>query len=80
MITNYDYPKSDSIFTAAAAACKWIKCATRHGVGVNQAYSLLSITHGHITDCKFMLDSVVYASNSATFCFFHFQVARSYLM
>ncbi len=29
------------------------------GGGVNQAYSRLSITHGHITDCK--LDSVVYA-------------------
>ncbi len=29
------------------------------GVGWNQAYSRLSITHGHITDCK--LDSVVYA-------------------
>ncbi len=29
------------------------------GGGVNQAYSLLSTTHGHITDCK--LDSVVYA-------------------
>ncbi len=26
---------------------------------MNQAYSLLSTTHGHITDCKF--DSVVYA-------------------
>ena len=29
------------------------------GGGGNQAYSLLSTTHGHITDCK--LDSVVYA-------------------
>ncbi len=29
------------------------------GRGVNQAYSWLSPTHGHITDCK--LDSVVYA-------------------
>ncbi len=29
------------------------------GVGVNQAYSRLSTTHGHITDCK--SDSVVYA-------------------
>ncbi len=29
------------------------------GRGVNQAYSRLSTTHGHITDCK--LDSVVYA-------------------
>ncbi len=29
------------------------------GWGVNQAYSRLSTTHGHITDCK--LDSVVYA-------------------
>ncbi len=28
------------------------------GVGVNQAYSRLSTTHGYITDCK--LDSVVY--------------------
>ncbi len=28
-------------------------------VEVNQAYSRLSTTHGHITDCK--LDSVVYA-------------------
>ncbi len=27
--------------------------------GVNQAYSLLLTTHGHITDCK--LDSVEYA-------------------
>ncbi len=27
-------------------------------MGVNQAYSRLSTTHGHITDCKF--DSVVY--------------------
>ncbi len=26
---------------------------------MNQAYSRLSTTHGHITDCK--LDSVVYA-------------------
>ncbi len=34
---------------------------TRHHVMVvvNQAYSQLSTTHGHITDCK--LDSVVYA-------------------
>ncbi len=29
------------------------------GGGENQAYSRLSTTHGHITDCK--LDSVVYA-------------------
>ncbi len=29
------------------------------GGGVNQAYSRLSTTHSHITDCK--LDSVVYA-------------------
>ncbi len=29
------------------------------GVGVNQAYSRLSTTHGHIIDCK--LYSVVYA-------------------
>ena len=29
------------------------------GWGANQAYSQLSTTHGHITDCK--LDSVVYA-------------------
>ncbi len=29
------------------------------GGGVNQVYSRLSTTHGHITDCKF--DSVVYA-------------------
>ncbi len=29
------------------------------GCGVNQAYSRLSTTRGHITDCK--LDSVVYA-------------------
>ncbi len=28
--------------------------------GVNQAYSRLSTTHGHITDCK--LDSVVYSA------------------
>ncbi len=31
----------------------------REGGGVDQAYSRLSTTHGHITDCK--LDSVVYA-------------------
>ncbi len=30
---------------------------------VNQAYSRLSTTHGHITDCK--LDSVVYAGEYA---------------
>ncbi len=30
----------------------------RAGGWVNQAYSRLSTTHGHITDCK--LDSVVY--------------------
>ncbi len=37
-------------------------CVGRTWVGgwVNQAYSRLSTTHGHITDCK--LDSVVYAS------------------
>ena len=29
------------------------------GVEVNQAYSRLSTTHGHITNCK--LDSVMYA-------------------
>ncbi len=29
---------------------------------MNQAYSQLSTTHGHITDCK--LDSVVYAGVS----------------
>ncbi len=28
---------------------------------MNQAYSRLSTTHGHITDCK--LDSVVYVGN-----------------
>ncbi len=28
-------------------------------MGVNQAYSRRSTTHGHITDCK--LDSLVYA-------------------
>ncbi len=32
------------------------------GVGVNQAYSRLSATHGHITNCK--LDLVVYAGVS----------------
>ncbi len=32
---------------------------TVKGVGVNQAYSRLSTTRGHITDCK--LDSVGYA-------------------
>ncbi len=32
------------------------------GGWVNQAYSRLSTTHGHITDCK--LDSVVYAGVS----------------
>ncbi len=30
------------------------------GGWVNQAYSRLSTTHGHITDCKF--DSVVYVA------------------
>ena len=34
-------------------------CVCVWGGGVNQAYSRLSTTHGHITDCK--LDSVVYA-------------------
>ncbi len=35
-------------------------CVGGGGVGwLNQAYSRLSTTHGHITDCK--LDSVVYA-------------------
>ncbi len=33
-------------------------CAVKGG-WVNQAYSRLSTTHGHITDCKFY--SVVYA-------------------
>ncbi len=33
--------------------CVWV------GVGGGKAYSRLSATHGHITDCK--LDSVVYA-------------------
>ncbi len=37
-----------------ADQCGWV------GGWVNQAYSRLSTTHGHITDCK--LDSVVYAS------------------
>ncbi len=38
------------------------RCAIRLGWGwgvQDQAYSRLSTTHGHITDCK--LDSVVYA-------------------
>ncbi len=35
-----------------------IKTGRRSGEG-DQAYSQLSTTHGHITDCK--LDSVVYA-------------------
>ncbi len=35
------------------------KHTTIRGEGVNQAYSRLSTTHGHITDCK--LDLVVYA-------------------
>ncbi len=34
------------------------------GGWVNQAYSRLSTTHGHITDCK--LDSVVYAGVTGT--------------
>ncbi len=40
---------------------------TLGGVGgwVNQAYSRLSTTHGHITDCK--LDSVVYAGVCVVF-------------
>ncbi len=33
-------------------------CTRLRAMGVNQAYSRLSTTHGHITDCK--LDSVVY--------------------
>ncbi len=36
-----------------------LKRQTANGEGVDQAYSRLSTTHGHITDCK--LDSVVYA-------------------
>ena len=32
---------------------------TSWGGGVNEAYSLISTTHGHVTDCK--LDPVVYA-------------------
>ncbi len=38
-----------------------IICSLEHadGGGGDQAYSRLSTTHGHITDCK--LDSVVYA-------------------
>ncbi len=35
-----------------------LSCANAIGGWVNQAYSRLSTTHGHITDCK--LDSVVY--------------------
>ncbi len=35
------------------------KCSIGGGGAGNQAYSRLSTTHGHITDCK--LDSVVYA-------------------
>ncbi len=45
-----------------AASMFWLSgkgdCAIRGG-GVNQAYSRLSTTHGHITDCKF--NPVVYA-------------------
>ncbi len=37
----------------------WQDMNSEGGGGMNQAYSLLSTTHGHITDCK--LDSVVYA-------------------
>ncbi len=36
------------------------------GGGGNQAYSRLSNTHGHITDCK--LDSVVYAGACVVIC------------
>ncbi len=35
------------------------KILLKLGGWVNEAYSRLSTTHGHITDCK--LDSVVYA-------------------
>ncbi len=37
----------------------WISPQSRLDGWMNQAYSRLSTTHGHITDCK--LDSVVYA-------------------
>ncbi len=36
------------------------------GWGVNQVYSWISTTHGHITDCK--LDSVVYAGLQVHAC------------
>ncbi len=50
----------DRFFFAVAVYCVFLLNGTvRKGGWVNQAYSRLSTTHGHITDCK--LDSVVYA-------------------
>ncbi len=54
-----------SIATTASAMVRstsfseyWVRIPAWRVVVVNQAYSRLSTTHGHITDCK--LDSVVY--------------------
>ncbi len=49
---------SDIVVTAPTVTVGPYRTNTT-GVGVNQAYSRFSTTHGHITDCR--LDSVVHA-------------------
>ncbi len=46
--------------------CSELHWSKVHGEGVNQAYSCLSNTYGHITDCK--LDSVVYTVVCVVIC------------
>ncbi len=54
------WPKSiHSISTQKGRSWAYFSWLWGEGGGVNQAYSRLSTTHGHITNCK--LDSVVYA-------------------
>ncbi len=47
------------MYVSSASMYVYIRRQQHWGGGVNQAYSRLSTTHGHITDCK--LDSGVYA-------------------
>ncbi len=50
---------NSSFLVREASGCQLCLDLIIWGGWVNQAYSRLSTTHGHITDCK--LDSVLYA-------------------
>ncbi len=61
----HDVVVAVAVAVAAAAAAAVVVVV----VGGNQAYSRLSTTHGHITDCK--LDSVVYVGVCVVILMWH---------